>query len=101
MYTGFMADMWLGMLLLVGGAVGTVCTVRRARGPRERNVLLWACIAAWIAAVSFIAGVMIIPRPFGVLLWLPYAVCVPLGVSLSRRACRHAREKDGTDKDNE
>lgn len=101
MYTGFMADVWLGMLLLVGGTVGTVCTVRRARGARERRTLLWACAVAWLAAIAFITGVLIIPRPFGVLLWVPYAIGVPAGVSLFRRAWRHAREKDGTDGDNE
>ena len=96
MYTGFMADLWLAMLLLVGGTVGTVCTVQRARGSCERRLLLWICASLWLAAIVFVVGILSIPRPFGVLLWVPYGVGVPIGVSFFRGRLRHARANDGT-----
>jgi hypothetical protein len=80
----------LGALIgVLGGAFGTWCSLRGARGPRERGFLARAAAATWIAVLAFVAALLLLPPPWKWLLWVPYAFALPLGIQIINR--RHAR----------
>jgi hypothetical protein len=71
---------------LAGGIVGTWFSIRNTSGPRERSFMVRVSVIAWIAITAFVAGLLLLPRPYNWLLWVPYAIALPLCIrSLNRR----------------
>jgi hypothetical protein len=80
----------LGSLFgLLGGAIGTWCSIRNTGGPRERTFIVRAAIGGWIFVLAFVAGLFLLPQPYNFLLWVPYLVLLVLGIVwLNRRQAR-------------
>jgi hypothetical protein len=71
---------------VVGGLIGTWFSIRNTSGPRERSFMIRASLIGWVAITAFVAGVVLLPRPYNWLLWVPYAIALPLSIrSLNRR----------------
>ena len=64
----------------LGGLVGTYFSIKNTAGPRERRFMIRVAIVAWIAVSAFVAGLLLLPRPYNFLLWIPYAIALPLGI---------------------
>ena len=75
-----------GVLGLAGGAVGTYASIKNTGGPRERQFMVRAAVAAWIGITLFLALLFVLPSPYRWLIWIPYGVTLPLAiVSLNRK----------------
>jgi phosphotransferase system glucose/maltose/N-acetylglucosamine-specific IIC component len=75
-----------GLIGLAGGAVGTYASIKNTSGPRERQLMVRASIAAWVGIMLFLAFVFVLPSPYRWLIWIPYGVALPLViVSLNRK----------------
>jgi hypothetical protein len=75
-----------GALGLLGGAVGTYFSIKNTAGPRERAFMIRMSAVAWIVISAFLAGLLLLPQPYNWLLWIPYAIGLPLAiVRLNRR----------------
>jgi len=74
---GGIAGAVLGVL---GGAVGTYFSVKRTAGPRERAFVVKAATVAWIVVIAFVLGLMLLPRPYNFLLWVPYGIGLALAI---------------------
>lgn len=79
-----MADLWMGMLLLAGGTVGTAYAVSQGRTRRQRRFLSRVCALVWFEVAVFIVAVLKTPRPYSFLICLPYALIVPLTAARAR-----------------
>ena len=75
-----------GGLGLLGGAIGTWFSIKNTNGPRERAFMIRVSVIAWVAVTTFLAGLLLLPKPYNWLLWIPYGITLPLAIrSLNRR----------------
>lgn len=75
-----------GVIGLAGGAFGTYASIKNTRGPRERQFMVRAAVAAWVGVTLFLSLLFVLPSPYRWLVWIPYAVALPWGIiSLNRK----------------
>jgi len=65
---------------IVGGAVGTYFSIKNTFGPRERAFMIRISIVTWIVVSIFVAALMLLPKPYNFLLWIPYGIALPLAI---------------------
>lgn len=80
MEAGMIGGILGGVLGTLGGAIGTWCSIRNTRGPRERAFMIKASVVAWIAIAVFLALMLLLPDPYRLWLWAPYGILLPLGI---------------------
>lgn len=69
-----------GAIGLGGGAIGTYYSIRNTQGPRERSFMITVSAIAWIAISGFLVGLLMLPKPYNWLLWVPYGIALPLSI---------------------
>lgn len=75
-----------GVLGLAGGAIGTYASIKNTRGPRERQFMVRAAVAAWVGITLFLLLLFVLPNPYRWLVWIPYVVALPVAIiSLNRK----------------
>ena len=75
-----------GIVGMLGGLVGTYCSVKNTAGPRERTFMIRVSVVGWLAVILFLVLILRLPSPMKFLLWIPYAIGLPVAVrSLNRR----------------
>jgi Ca2+/Na+ antiporter len=79
---------------LLGGVIGTYASIKNTSGPRERAFMIRASIVGWIGVTMFLVGLMLLPRPFNFLLWLPYAIVLPLAILWCNRRQQAIRAEE-------
>ena len=78
-----------GVVGVVGGLVGTYFSIKNTAGPRERSFMIRVSAIAWLAILAFLGGLLLLPQPYNWLLWVPYAIALPLSIrSLNQRQRR-------------
>jgi hypothetical protein len=87
-----------GSLGLLGGAVGTYFSIKNTSGIRERAFMIRVAVVTWILVTAFIVGLMLLPRPFNFLLWLPYSIVLPLGIVWCNRRQQKIRAEEAAAK---
>ena len=97
MDAGFIGGIIGSVLGVLGGAIGTNCSIRNTQGPRERAFMIRASVIAWIAVTLFIVLMIVLPHPYRLWLWLPYGILLPLGIMKINRGIAEIRaaETDG------
>jgi len=65
---------------VLGGAIGTYFSIKNTSGPRERAFMIRVSIFTWIAVSIFVAALMLLPKPYNWLLWIPYGIALPLTI---------------------
>ena len=74
-----------GTIGLAGGAIGTYFSIRNTRGPGERSFMIRMSAVAWAAISAFLAGLLLLPKPYNFLLWVPYGIALPLAIRWCNR----------------
>ncbi len=69
-----------GLLGVLGGAIGTYFTIKNTNGPRERAFVIKGSIVCWVFVIGFIAGMLLIPQWYNLLLVVPYMILLILGI---------------------
>jgi hypothetical protein len=80
MAAGLIGGLVGGTLGLAGGAIGTYFSIRNTKGPRERFFMVKVSVIAWVVITAFLLGVLMLPKPYNFLLWVPYGIALPLSV---------------------
>jgi hypothetical protein len=83
-----------GVIGVLGGLVGTYFSIKNTAGPRERAFMIQVSVVAWLAVTVFLIGLLMLPRPFNFLLWVPYGVALPLGILWCNRRQRALRVEE-------
>jgi hypothetical protein len=78
----------------LGGAIGTYFSVKNTFGPRERTFMVKVAVVAWVAITAFVLGLLTLPRPFNMLLWIPYLIALPLGILWCNRRQQLIRSEE-------
>ena len=85
-----------GAIGLLGGAVGTYFSVRNTLGPRERAFVIKASVICWVFVTAFLVAMFLLPSPQRFLLWVPYAILLPIGIRVwNRKQMRIRKEESG------
>ena len=103
------ADQWGG---LVGGLVGagigvagalwgTLHSIGKAEGPRERTFVKRAAAWAWVICIVFVAGLLLIPKPWGWLMWIVYGPLMVWGIRAMNAGQVRARLADESAREEE
>ena len=74
-----------GVLGVIGGLIGTYFSIKNTVGPRERAFMIQVAGVTWVVVTLFVIGLLMLPRPYNFLLWVPYAIALPLGMWCNRR----------------
>ena len=64
---------------VMGGAIGTYFTIKNTNGPKERAFAIKGSVVCWLFVVAFIAGMLLIPQWYKLLLVVPYSILLVLG----------------------
>ena len=94
MDTGLVGGIVGGVIGVIGGLVGTYFSIKNTAGPRERVFMIQVAVVAWLAVTLFLMGLLVLPRPFNFLLWVPYGVALPLGILWCNRRQRAIRAEE-------
>jgi uncharacterized membrane protein YfcA len=85
-----------GALGVAGGAIGTYFSIRNTSGPNERSFMIRVSVVAWVAVTAFLGGLLMLPKPFNWLMWVPYAIALPLGIRWSNRRQLEIRAEEAS-----
>ena len=69
-----------GVLILLIGVVGTLQSVKNAKGPRERVFAAQSNLLAWIAISIFFLTIYFLPEPYNYMVVVLYFVAFPFVV---------------------
>jgi hypothetical protein len=79
---------------VAGGLLGTYFSIRNAKGPRERALMIRAALLCWLLVMTFAAGVFLIPTWHKHLLWAPYVVVLFLLIRWCNRSQARIRQEE-------
>ena len=75
-----------GVVGVLGGLAGTYCSVKNTGGPRERAFMIRVNVVGWLVVILIVILMLCLPSPIKFLLWIPYAIGLPVAIrSLNRR----------------
>lgn len=79
---------------LLGGIVGTYCSLRKANLPDEQShILRWAAYFC-IGISLFLAVLALTPNPYRFYWFAPYSVVLPLAIYRCNRGQQRIREQE-------
>lgn len=81
-----------------GGIMGTYFSIKNTNSPREKAFMIKCAIVVWIGIIVFLTLLFTIPRPYNLLLWIPYGILLPIGIRYCNRAQTNIREEDKKEK---
>jgi len=71
----------LGSIIgIAGGAFGTYCSIKGTNGPRERSFMIKYAVFTWIFVITFLVLFFVLPKPYNLFMWIPYAIFLPIGI---------------------
>ena len=88
---GAIAGAAIGVL---GGVIGTWCSVAQTKGPRERRFVLKAATGFWIGIALFLGLLFAIPGPYRWLAFLPYGIALTLAIRFVNQRQLQAQQQE-------
>ena len=94
MYPGMAGGIVGAVVGVLGGLFGTYCSVKNTQGQKERAFMVRFALITWIAVSVFLALLFLLPRPYNFLLWIPYAIALPLAIRFCNKRQLVIRESE-------
>ena len=89
LHFGYMGAILGGVIGFAGGAIGTYFSVSNTRSDRERKFMTKVSVAMWISLMVFLCLLLGLPMPYGLIMWVPYGVLLPIMIQyISRKQHR-------------
>ena len=79
---------------LVGGLIGTYCSIKNTVGPKERAYMAKASMVVWLGIVLFLGLMFALPNPYRYFLWIPYSVLLPLVIICGNKKQQSIRREE-------
>jgi hypothetical protein len=79
---------------VLGGLVGTWFSIRNTNGPRERAFVVKSTGLCWLAVTAFLAAIFVTPKPYDIMLWLPYMAALPFAARYWNRRQLQIRNEE-------
>ena len=75
-----------GAFGILGGVIGTFFSLKNTQSPRERQFMIRVAVGTWLCVTLFLVLLLLLPSPYRWLMWIPYAIVLPLAIiSLNRK----------------
>lgn len=94
MNAGIIGGIIGGVIGVIGGLIGTYFSIKNTKGPKERLFMVKANIVCWVGIIVFLSLMFALPNPYGYLLWIPYAILLPLGIIFGNRTQQKIRAEE-------
>ncbi|HEX6899011.1 MAG TPA: hypothetical protein VF789_04830 [Thermoanaerobaculia bacterium] len=91
MHPGLIGGIVGSVVGVLGGVIGTYASIRNASSPRERRYVIRCAMGFWVGVAVFLAGLLLLPPPYRWLLWIPYAIALPLSIMATNRGVARIR----------
>ncbi len=86
-----------GVLGTMGGVLGTYLSIKSAKGPIERAFIKKSAVIAWATVSVFLGLLFTLPKPYNLLMWIPYGVTMLIGIPKLRRKHTEIRRSESGD----
>ncbi len=83
-----------GVAGIFGGAIGTYFSIKNTNGPLERAFMVKASAIAWVAIIVFIVLLLILPKPYNYLMWIPYGIFLRWGIAKCNKKVAELRQHE-------
>ena len=80
---------------IAGGIFGTWCSIRNAKTPAEKSLIMGYSVACWTLVTLFLVALFVTPQPYNWLWWIPYPILLSYGISRLNREQKHMRILSG------
>lgn len=88
----------LGSLIgIAGGVFGTYRSISQTETPQARMVMIRLSVYVWVLVSVFVALLLVLPSPYGLLLWIPYGIGLPLFIRHANLECAKSRVAPDSD----
>ncbi|HHH76735.1 MAG TPA: hypothetical protein ENL03_06900 [Phycisphaerae bacterium] len=94
MHPGTIGGLVGGIVGVAGGVIGTYCSIKNTKGPRERVFMIKSAVVCWIAALVFLGLLFVLPNPYRWFMWLPYGILLPLGIIYGNKKQQAIRQEE-------
>jgi hypothetical protein len=85
-----------GLLGVGGGAYGSWCSLKTCQSSEERwHMLRWVA-GFWVGVVLFVGLLLLVPQPYNLLLWVPYAPALTWAIVKCNRGQAAIRQRNET-----
>ena len=96
---GRMVGLVGGVVGVMGGIVGTYFSIKNTKGSKERAFAIRAPVFCWLGVSAFLACLFLLPRHWGLLLWVVYLPLLFWFIGWANEGQAGARVKDMTQAD--
>ena len=94
MHPGLVGGVVGSVIGITGGAVGTYFSIKNTNGPHERAFMVRCSVIGWIALLTFLALLLLLPTPYNFLVWIPYGILLPWSIITLNRKQAAIREAE-------
>jgi len=75
-WIGVSAGVVLGLLGVLAGVLGIRVSIRNAKGPRERALLLKEHVLVWVLIIGLFIAIAVTPSPYDALWFVPFTIAL-------------------------
>jgi len=83
-----------GILGVIGGIIGSYFSIKNTNGPKEKTFMVKTSICMWLLVVILLFCVFLIPVPYGFFAFAPYAIILPVGISILNKKQKKIKEEE-------
>ena len=97
MTSGMIGGLIGGIGGTIGGIIGTYCSIKNTNGPRERRFMIRASFVCWIGIIVFLLLLLLLPKPYNLIVWIPYGILLPLGIVKGNKVQTRIRQEEASE----
>jgi hypothetical protein len=94
MHPGIIGAIAGSVIGIFGGVVGTYFSIRNTNGPKERSFVMKASAVTWVAVVTFLCALLLLPAPYNHLMWIPYGLLLGFGIRKFNETQKRIRDDE-------
>lgn len=97
MHPGLIGGIVGTLVGIAGGVLGTWFSVRNTNGPRERAFMIKFAAALWLGIALCIVLMVMIPKPWRGLVWIPFGILLWPGVDYANKRQQRIRDEEASE----
>jgi cell division protein FtsW (lipid II flippase) len=83
---------------LIGGIIGTYCSIKNTNGPKEKAFMIKITIWGWTGVIVFLALMFLLPSHYRFYLWVPYGIILPIVIIKGNKIQAKIRQEESNKK---
>ena len=83
-----------GAIGVLGGIAGTYFGIKRVANDAQRKFVIRCAVLAWVFVLAFVSLVIFLPSPWKYIMWVPYAIALPVAIIWCNKRLAHLNENN-------